>query len=138
VLFAKYSQLHSIDIQFNVSFGIYLAYDKAARIDTYVFISYGLARSSTLSTEHHMLVSIIAPGWGLANLSRFTHHLPRTQLLLTKRKMWVCNNRGVILTLIIHQLGPSLVLPWGSAATLAIWSGHLPKVHTRKTSQPII
>jgi len=53
-----------------------------------------------LSMEHHMRVSIVAPGWGSVNLSL---HITETRLFLTKRERWISNNRGVTL---IHWLGP--------------------------------
>ena len=57
----------------------------------------------------------------------FTLNPSRIQLLLLRKARWIFNNRGVILTLTIHWLGPQLFLPWYSKATLAIWSEGLAK-----------
>jgi len=54
------------------------------------------------------------------------------RLLSKRRKRWVFNNRGAILTLIIHWLGPPLFLPWCAEATLVSWSEGLAEAHTRK------
>jgi len=56
------------------------------------------------STEHHMRVSIIGPGWGSVNQSQFTHHPLRIWLLFLRRERRIFNNRGVVLILIIHWL----------------------------------
>jgi len=48
-------------------------------------------------------------------------------LLLTREERWSSGNCVVILTLIIHWLGPLLSLPRCSTATLAVYSGRLAK-----------
>jgi len=68
---------------------LYLSYGEAAELDTCFY-------RLQLSTEHHVWVSIIAPGWGSVNLNQFAHHLPRIQQLLMKRERWISKNRGVI------------------------------------------
>jgi len=53
--------------------------------------------------------------------------IPYLWLLLTREERWSSDNRVVILTLIIHWLGPPLTLPWSSTAMLAVYSGRLAK-----------
>jgi len=68
------------------------------------------------------------------NLSHlFAFHLPRIQLLLTWRDTRIFDNCGMIATLIIHWLGPPLVLCGVPKPRLrAIWRGVL-KADTRNT-----
>jgi len=55
------------------------------------------------------------------------HITLRIRLFLMRRARWIFNKCGVILTLIIHWLGPPLSLPRNSKATLAIWGERLAK-----------
>jgi len=48
-------------------------------------------------------------------------------LFLTREERWSSDSRGVILTLVIHWLGPTLFLLWCSTAMLAVFSGRLAK-----------
>jgi len=78
-------------------------------------------------------------GWGSVNLSHlFTHHAPRTRLLLARRERWIFDSHGVILTLIIHWLGPPLFLPWCSEVMLAIWNKGLAKGLYQKNTPPAV
>jgi len=82
---------------------------------------------------------MVQKGWGSVNLRHsFTRHLPRIQLLWTRRERWIITNRGMILTLIIHWLEPPLFLPWCSEAKLAIWSERLAKGQYQKNNSPAV
>jgi len=100
-----------------------------------------------LSMEHHVWVSTIAPGWGVSQPKSVyisPAHKPdntspaETRLLLSRRERWIFNNRGVILTLIIHWLGPPLFLPRCSEAKLAIWSERLAKGPYQTNTPPTV
>jgi len=62
---------------------------QSRRVKYLFFTSYGLAWS----------MSIIAPGWGSVNLSRFTHHPP-------KFGYFYRGGRGGMILTLIHWLGP--------------------------------
>jgi len=85
-----------------------------------------------------MQISINAPGWGSVDLSRFTHYPSETWLFLSQRERWIIDNCGVILTVIIHWLGPPLFLPRCSEPTLAIWSERLAKTPYQKNTMPTL
>jgi len=48
------------------------------------------------------------------------------------------NNHRVILTLIIHWLGPLLSLPWGFEATLAVWGERRAKDPCQKNTPLVV
>jgi len=54
---------------------------------------------------------ISTDGWQIAFLGLFLCHSLRIRLLLLSGERWIFDNRGVILTLIIHWLEPSVFLP---------------------------
>ena len=87
-----------------------------ARIWQSCWVGYLFFHQLRFGTEHHMKVSVIAPGWRSLTLSQFTSHT-EILLLFSRRERWIFNNRGVILTL-IHWLG----LPFFNVAMLGIWS----------------
>ena len=92
-----------------------------------------LVMASWDSTEvaSHCLSQV--PGWGSISLNLlFAWHPLRVRLLLMGRERWIFDNREVILTLIIHWLGPPLFLLWYPEATLTIGVKGLLKSHTRK------
>jgi len=71
---------------------------------------------------------------GVSQPKPFVYTAPaEMRLLLARRERWIFKNRGVILTLIVHWLGPPLFLPWCSEATLAIWSEGLAQGPYQKT-----
>jgi len=45
-------------------------FSRMAALPGQIFVFYQLR----LSMEHHVSISINAPGWGSVNLSQFTHH----------------------------------------------------------------
>ena len=72
---------------------------------------------------------------GSVSLSQFTHHLPRIQLVFSRRERWIFNNHGVILTQ-IHWLEPPLFLTVCFEPTIAIWSEGLAKGPYQKNARP--
>ena len=52
-----------------------------------------------LGMEHHVRVSIIAPGWGFSQPKLVYTSPAEIRLLLSRRERWIFNNRGMILTL---------------------------------------
>jgi len=63
-----------------------------------------------------MRVSIIAPGWGSVNLSKFTHHPTRFGYSYREGRGGPWNDFDP------NPLVTFFFLVWGSEPTLAIWS----------------
>ena len=82
---------------------------------------------------------IFLGGWEASQPKPFVYTPPaEIRLLLAKGERWIFNNRGTILTLIIHWLGSPWFLPRCFEDTLANWSERLAKAPYQKNTPPAV